>query len=423
MTTLIEARGVSKRYRLGVLGQEGETFREFLIRLFGAPFKRQRKRLSTEAVGPEFLWALRDVSFDISEGDVVGVIGRNGAGKSTLLKVLSRITEPTEGYVNIRGRLASLLEVGTGFHPELTGRENIFLNGAILGMTKSEIQARFDDIVAFSELKQFLDTPVKRYSSGMYVRLAFSVAAHLDPEILVVDEVLAVGDVSFQKKCIGKMSEVSRGGRTVLFVSHNMAAIENLCDSAMVLDHGQLVYRGGVKEAITFYLESMAEDPHEGESHIVDLTNVSSRSPSYDSVLRQVELYSSEDRPLTGGLPVGEAFKAVFVFDVDQMVSDFDVIVWFETLFGQIVYTTATFFDPDRPTIERTGEQRVVLDIPHLTLMPGEYRLKIELQFANRKVDVIDDAAHFSVVSANYYGSGRMPTTGVFVLEHHWRMA
>ena len=202
---------------------------------------------------PDF-WALRDVSFDVQQGEVLGIIGRNGAGKSTLLKILSRITEPTAGRVTLRGRVASLLEVGTGFHPELTGRENIFLNGAILGMSRAEIRRKFDEIVAFAEVEQFLDTPVKRYSSGMYVRLAFAVAAHLEPEILVVDEVLAVGDAEFQKKCLGKMGEVAKGGRTVLFVSHNMAAIRRLCSRVILLKNGRITQSGNVNQCIDTYL-------------------------------------------------------------------------------------------------------------------------------------------------------------------------
>jgi lipopolysaccharide transport system ATP-binding protein len=231
---IIEVENISKRYKLGQFN--ARTLREETEQLF----QRFRRKRTTDAPNAftdnsEF-WALNDVSFSVQPGQVVGIIGRNGAGKSTLLKILSRITEPTSGQIRIRGRVASLLEVGTGFHPELTGRENTYLNGTILGMTKAEVKAKFDEIVAFAEIERFIDTPVKRYSSGMYVRLAFAVAAHLEPEILIVDEVLAVGDVLFQERCIGKMKEVSRsGGRTVLFVSHNMGAIQSLCNGAMVL--------------------------------------------------------------------------------------------------------------------------------------------------------------------------------------------
>jgi lipopolysaccharide transport system ATP-binding protein len=240
---------VGKRYVLGAREEQYQTLRDSLSSLVRAPFKR----LNGSQTQPETLWALRDVSFEVAPGEVVGVIGGNGAGKSTLLKVLSRITEPTTGRVELYGRVVSLLEVGTGFHAELTGRENVFLNGAILGMKRSEIERKFDEIVAFAEVEKFVDTPVKRYSSGMYLRLAFAVAAHLEPEILIVDEVLAVGDAAFQKKCLGKMEDVSRGGRTVLFVSHNMGAVSNICQSGIVMQRGRVVLRGNVNEAVSYY--------------------------------------------------------------------------------------------------------------------------------------------------------------------------
>ncbi len=234
---------LSKRYQLGEAPRLAGSFREVLVNMAKAPLRRMR-RLSGYAEDGWF-WALRDVSFDVQPGEVTAVIGRNGAGKSTLLKILSRITEPTEGRVELRGRVASLLEVGTGFHPELTGRENIFLNGAILGMRRAEIRRKFDAIVDFAEVSAFIDTPVKHYSSGMYLRLAFSVAAHLDGEVLLVDEVLAVGDVAFQKKCLGKMQDVGRAGRTVMFISHNMAAVSALCTRAIVLEAGRACLRRG----------------------------------------------------------------------------------------------------------------------------------------------------------------------------------
>ena len=255
--TVIRVDGLGKSYVLGQ-GKDGgryQTLRESLVDAVRAPWRRRTPARATE----EF-WALRDVSFDIQRGAIVGIVGRNGAGKSTLLKVLSRITEPTSGRIRLNGRVASLLEVGTGFHPELTGRENIFLNGAILGMHRAEIKAKFDEIVAFAEVERFLDTPVKRYSSGMYVRLAFAVAAHLEPEILVVDEVLAVGDAEFQKKCLGKMQDVAKGeGRTILFVSHNMGAVAQLCTRALYLEAGRVVKQGNVNEIITFYLDRGSE--------------------------------------------------------------------------------------------------------------------------------------------------------------------
>jgi lipopolysaccharide transport system ATP-binding protein len=252
MSVAIRAENVGKHYRINHAVQASPygTLRESLADLVTRPFRRRHRAGN---VSEEF-WALEDVNFDIKPGEVVGIIGRNGAGKSTLLKILSRITRPTRGRVRLNGRVGSLLEVGTGFHPELTGRENIFLNGAILGMSRGEVRRKFDDIVAFAELDKFLDTPVKRYSSGMYVRLAFSVAAHINPEILLVDEVLAVGDIAFQKKCLGQMDMVARGGRTIIFVSHQLEALLNLCPHSMLLEHGRLVMVGETRAVIDRYL-------------------------------------------------------------------------------------------------------------------------------------------------------------------------
>src|SRR5678810_887991 len=259
MSPVIAIENLSKKYIIGHQKKERYTaLRDVLAN--GA--KRFTYKLTHPFAVPENdpayeeFWALKDITFDIMQGDRIGIIGRNGAGKSTLLKILSRITEPTSGKISIEGRVASLLEVGTGFHPELTGWENIFLNGAILGMSKVEIKKKFDEIVAFAEVEKFLDTPVKRYSSGMYVRLAFAVAAHLEPEILVVDEVLAVGDAAFQRRCLGKMNHVASRGRTVLFVSHNMGAVQTLCTRAVMLEEGQLLMRGPTQEAVDYYLSS-----------------------------------------------------------------------------------------------------------------------------------------------------------------------
>src|SRR4026209_2864200 len=247
MTTAIRIANVGKRYRIGGLHPGYMTFREMLGGLVTAPFKKR-------ANGQQTLWALSDINLDIGQGELVGIIGHNGAGKSTLLKILSRVTKPTTGEVELFGRIGSLLEVGTGFHPDLTGRENIFLSGAILGMRRAEIERKFDEIVEFAEVGEFIDTPVKHYSSGMYVRVGFAVAAQMEPEILIVDEVLAVGDVHFQRKCLGKLDDVARGGRTVLFVSHNMAAVQRLCTSAMLFDRGRLVRIGDVRSTVAAYL-------------------------------------------------------------------------------------------------------------------------------------------------------------------------
>lgn len=256
MAPAISVTNLGKMYRLSHQGKRTDSFREAITSALMSPLRRLRQIRGTDETMEEF-WALKDVSFDVQPGEVVGIIGRNGAGKSTLLKILSRIVEPTTGEIRLRGRVASLLEVGTGFHPELTGRENIYLNGSVLGMKKREIDRKFDEIVDFAEVEKFLDTPVKRYSSGMYVRLAFAVAAYLDPEILIVDEVLAVGDAEFQKKCLGKMKEVSTGtGRTVLFVSHNMAAVQSLCDTGVYLKSGAITAVGTVNSVIDKYMSA-----------------------------------------------------------------------------------------------------------------------------------------------------------------------
>jgi homopolymeric O-antigen transport system ATP-binding protein len=371
-----------------------------------------------EPVREERFWALRDINFDVNPGDVIGVIGRNGAGKSTLLKIMSRITDPTEGFIKIRGRLASLLEVGTGFHPELTGRENIFLNGAILGMRKSEIVGKFDEIVAFSEIERFLDTPVKHYSSGMYVRLAFAVAAHLNPEILVVDEVLAVGDMAFQKKCLGKMTEVSKGGRTILFVSHNMAAVQNLCHRGIVLSRGQLIFNGTAKEAIDHYLHSVSGEGSHG--HIIDLTSSRRADLRRPKVLEKLEFYTDGDVPMKGNLPMGAGLKIRVHFPLSKPVDNFEIGIGFDNMFGQRVFTAHSCFEPDRSHGERVGPQVFVCNIPSLTLVPGEYTIRVWMEIGVDEVDLIDDAARIRIIESDFYGTGRVPWNGTFVLKHHW---
>src|SRR5688500_4337142 len=260
----LQVENLAKKYEIALGKHRHDTLRDQISEAVRSMFRSNGRSHG----GKETFWALKDISFEIKKGELVGVIGRNGAGKSTLLKILSRITVPTSGKADIYGRVASLLEVGTGFHGELSGRENVYLNGAILGMRKAEIDRRFDEIVAFAEMERFLDTPVKRYSSGMYVRLAFGVAAHLDPEILLVDEVLAVGDAGFQRKCLGKMSDVAREGRTILFVSHNMAAIQALCPEALLLDRGSIASRGASKHVVAEYLQRTDRADHAGTSEL-----------------------------------------------------------------------------------------------------------------------------------------------------------
>jgi len=286
---IIEIQGISKSYTIGKKEAYG-SLRDEIMQTITAPFRRRAKGAITNA-DDTTIWALKDVSFEVQEGEVIGIIGRNGAGKSTLLKILSRITEPTSGRIVMHGRVASLLEVGTGFHPELTGRENIFLNGALLGMTRAEIKAKFDEIVAFSEIEKFLDTPVKRYSSGMYVRLAFAVAAHLEPEILIVDEVLAVGDTRFQRKCMDKMGDVSKEGRTVLFVSHSMPAVTRLCQRVLLLSEGKVLKDGPAHHVVNAYFHSDM-----GSTAIREWSDLN-KAPGDDVVrLRKVSVLTEEGK-------------------------------------------------------------------------------------------------------------------------------
>ena len=420
MAPVIQVRGVSKKYRLGTVT---DSLRDWVVeraRRFW-PSAANDQGGEGRAARMEH-WALQDVSFDVAEGEVTAIVGRNGAGKSTLLKILSRITDPTEGEVRIRGRLSSLLEVGTGFHPELTGRENIYLNGAILGMRRAEIQAKMDEIIAFSGIEKFLDTPAKRYSSGMYVRLAFAVAAHLDPDILVVDEVLAVGDAAFQKKCLGKLDELRSSGRTVLLVSHNMAAVQNLCRRGIVIDQGRLAFSGSTNEAVDFYLNGCADAGQAARSHVVDLDHARRRPPSSAHRLQRLELFAGDGTPLTGTLLTGAPLQARISFHLGAPATSFDVCLAFNSLMGQRIFTAHTICEPERSLDPRVGEQVFVCEIPSLTLAPGEYSIKVGLDVREREIDAVDDATRLTVVASDYYGTGRIPRNGLFVLPHQWRL-
>lgn len=363
---IITVENLGKAYRLGLKEERYPTFREAMVGAARAPFRRFR-HLSQRLPDDEAFWALQDVSFDVQSGDVVGIIGRNGAGKSTLLKILSRITEPTTGRAVLRGRVASLLEVGTGFHPELTGRENIYLNGSILGMKKAEIDRKFDEIVRFAEVERFLDTPAKRYSSGMYVRLAFAVAAHLEPEILIVDEVLAVGDAEFQQKCLGKIRDVARqDGRTVVFVSHNMGAVRTLCATCIRIDQGRLVAYGAVDDVVGEYLKGQG---------------VEDRSPCPMRVgeafeLLRVEFDSSCGRRL---FPLQPAEIRVDVRALNE-IQDIGVRVDVTDELGNLLFAI-----PSR-LIHRVGRAqagevvRFTFGITSLPITPGPVRVGIRLQ-------------------------------------------
>ena len=416
---------VGKQYHIGRKLGGHRSMQDVVTDALASPFRRAGKLLGGRATSAadldQIFWALRDVSLEVNQGEIAGIIGRNGAGKSTLLKILSRITEPTEGHGEIHGRVGSLLEVGTGFHPELSGRENLFLNGAILGMRKAEIERKFDEIVAFAEIDKFIDTPVKHYSSGMYVRLAFAVAAHLEPEILLVDEVLAVGDAAFQRKCLGKMGEVSRGGRTVVFISHNMAAVENLCDKGILLEEGRVTFSGDIKQAVDRYIQGVSGQARNMGSDIIDLSNAA-RPPQCRPLLKRMELSTDQGRPINGGLRMGSTLKAYIHFELEEPTSSLDACLGFDSLLGQRVFTAHSVFEPQKTWGERVGEQVLVCEIPSLTLVPGEYKIKVGLNIRESVRDSIEDAARLTILESDYYGTGRVPWNGVFVLKHRWRL-
>jgi lipopolysaccharide transport system ATP-binding protein len=362
---------LSKKYRLGPKKRSYRTLRETIVGKLSNPFRQ------TNRVLEGWMWALKDVSFTIHRGEVVGIIGRNGAGKTTVLKILSQITEPTEGDAYIHGRVGSLLEVGTGFHPELTGRENIYLNGAILGMKRTEIERKFDEIVAFAEVERFIDTPVKHYSTGMYTRLAFAVAAHLEPDILIVDEVLAVGDASFQKKCLGKMKDVAKGGRTVLFVSHNMAAITQLCGRALWLQNGQLKMDGYSRDVVSAYLtaDTMGSVDWQAPAAVT----------SHEVHLKSVRLLSADDEPM-GVHHFNQPFQVEISYVVTVPTRDVSVICRITDSHGHDVWTS---WDTDTTEwgarVREAGIYRSVCKVPGALLRPGRYHVSVGSHAGNGK--------------------------------------
>jgi lipopolysaccharide transport system ATP-binding protein len=353
----IKAEGLSKLYRIGGRQEKYRTLRDTIADILTSPFRRLAPSADDDSDSKQqnAFWALKDVSFEIRKGEVAGIIGRNGAGKSTLLKVLSRITEPTSGYAEIRGRVRSLLEVGTGFHQELTGRENIALNGAILGMKRAEIERKFDEIVAFAEVEKFIDTPVKRYSSGMYLRLAFAVAAHLESEILLVDEVLAVGDAAFQRKCLGKMGEVARQGRTVLFVSHNMSAVKELCRRGILLDAGNIVFQGDSTQSIAEYMRRLEESP------------VTIETGSRQLVFGPVRICSR----LGNCIVSGEPFKVTLPVAGRQTRNPAMFFIVEDFTGNTVIHSRVNSRDAGVETID--GAYQIDLDFPALWLAPGIY--------------------------------------------------
>jgi lipopolysaccharide transport system ATP-binding protein len=416
----LRVEGLGKRYRLG-RRERYLSLRDSLTHATRRPLRWLRKTSDSEGDAESF-WALKDVSFDVGHGDVIGIIGRNGAGKSTLLKVLSRITEPTAGRVELYGRVGSLLEVGTGFHPELTGRENIYLNGAVLGMTREEIARKFDEIVAFADTEQFLDTAVKHYSSGMYMRLAFAVAAHLEPEILLVDEVLAVGDAGFQKKCLGKMAEVARGGRTVLFVSHNMGAISKLCTAGIYLERGMVKTHGDVESAIAAYNAAWAApDPESGRPPHW-LYDAPDDARGHDFCLTRVEVLDLDRKPKPV-VSTGDAVVFRFHFHCRKPLASGAVALELSPRNGPLLLHVSSQPEGALPLAFRVGDQYVDCEIHSLPLAAGEYAVGGGLSVPLLQwLWYESEFGQLSVLPADYYGGGWAPVAPrtLLVLQHRW---
>jgi len=423
MSTLaIRCDGLAKQYRIGE-PERYKALREVVTDAITSPFRRARSVLSGSNNGHQeesMIWAMRDVSFEIHRGEAVGIIGCNGAGKSTLLKVLSRITDPTRGQADIWGRVGSLLEIGTGFHPELTGRDNIYLNGAILGMKKTEIARKFDEIVAFSEVEKFIDTPVKRYSSGMYVRLAFAVAAHLETEILIVDEVLAVGDTQFQKKCLGKMGEVARHGRTVLMVSHNMAAIHSLCSRAILLEQGRCVSDGSPVEVTRLYLDGFEKQSNGG---VIDLRSPSVPRSGKVNIFSELRLKNGAGAATTAYLS-GDDMVLEFDLDSALPVPDPILFVGIDDSLGRRIFTVSSqYSNSDFPALDRPVT--AVCTIPDLCLLPGRYSMSICAGTSyDWCLDLVVNVACFDVHASDYFGTGRMPPQdlGAVLVKSQWHI-
>lgn len=411
MRPIITIRNLSKRYRLGQREVGYQTLRDALVRVVSGSVERVRSRLNKrypqKRPGEEAdLWALRDLTFDVQPGEVLGIIGRNGAGKSTLLKILSRITEPSSGRVELYGRVGSLLEVGTGFHPELTGRENIFLNGAVLGMRRKEIARKLDEIVAFAEIERFIDTPVKRYSSGMFVRLAFAVAAHLEPEILLVDEVLAVGDQAFQKRCLGKMGEVAREGRTVILVSHNMASIEALCNTCLFLSEGQFVTKGQTHQVVSRYMTADLRP----ESASVSLSVHSGRHRGSRPMMKVVTVCDDTGAP-AGAIRMGSSLSVAvsFACDAGPILPGLGVVL--RNAHGVAIFIVNEALVGGYSLENRVESGTVICALDNPPLLPGRYSFDLYLSDtgAHDVFDVISDAISFDVQAADVFGTGQLP--------------
>jgi len=413
---IIEVKNIGKKYNISHRQGGYLTLRDVLTNVFKNPFRfLQRKVKAVAGIGKtEEFWALKDVSFNVEKGEVVGIIGANGAGKSTLLKILSQITPPTEGEIKINGRVGSLLEVGTGFHPELTGRENIFLNGAILGMRREEIAQKFDEIVEFSGVEKFLDTPVKYYSSGMYVRLAFSVAAHMEPDVLVIDEVLAVGDAEFQKKCLGKMDKITREeGRTILFVSHNMGAIQSLCKRCFLLKNGEIVKSGATKEVIEFYMQDKFSN---NKNPVYREHKIYGDIPYIESV-RMFD----KNNELRNNFTADETMKVELMINNSNNINHFHALWHLSDVYGKQLAIGASF--PMDSVVYTEKNNKIICELSPKSLVPGKYVLGFVLFFYNRKIydnwsDTIVFEISDNIVNGKFNYPG--PWEASLYLEHKW---
>ena len=415
MKPIAKVENISKQYQLGNRAAPDTTLRDALAKILRSPLDVFSRRRSGER---KMFWALRDVSFEVEPGEVVGIIGRNGAGKSTLLKLLARVTQPSGGLVELYGRTNSLLEVGTGFHPELSGRENIFVNGAILGMKRREIERKFDEIVAFAGIDEFLDTAVKHYSSGMYARLAFSVAAHLDSEILIIDEVLSVGDAEFQKKCLGKVTDAARAGRTIFFVSHNMAAVENLCRRGIVLEKGKVTFIGKQTEAISHYLAKADENLK------MDLSRQADRHGSGEVRVTAIEIRDTRGVHIDAATS-GQDIEICFHFETAPGFKKRNVMMGFMV---RTYWDVPVFLQHNRLTRDQWNALPprgvFVCRIRRLPLPPTSYRLGFSVMCDDEYLDRIDDAGELIVTDGDFYGSGEVPpvTHGCCLVDAEWRL-
>ncbi len=417
----VKVSGLSKAYSLGIVDRREKTLIDAILSSLIYPFRNYKSIKALKKANPSdesIFWANRDITFEVKKGEVLGIIGKNGAGKSTLLKMLSRITQPTYGRIDLYGRVASLLEVGTGFNPELTGKENIYLNGTILGLTKKEIDKEFDSIIEFSGIQKFIDTPVKRYSSGMKVRLAFAVAAHLNPEILIIDEVLAVGDAEFQKKCVGKMEQVSKGeGRTVIFVSHDMAAVKKMCDRAILLEQGKIIKEGDPSSVIDFYLQNVGNMDQLNDAQLMHR-----RKGNGKFILVGLEFLDEKNVPLKI-VKTGMNIQLRMLYKMHEQGPHPVVnLIFRNNLHQQVINLLSR--DSYEGIIKLSREGEIVISIPHFPLLPGRYTVDFNLKYDQEITDAAESIVTIDVEKGDFFGTGKLSESlkNGFLTYHTWEI-